>query len=232
MTRTGPLQWRTGDGWLVLIGGSSERWNTTEAIDRAAVEAMSDEAPIAFVPSAGCPPDYGESFLAAYRMLGSPPGYVVPLEDVDSARDPVNVRRLTQAGLIYFGGGDAQRLLDTLTGTPALDAVAAAYAAGAVVVGMSAGAIALGAWGISFDRGSDVLKGWSWLPDAVVVPHYTPDHADALRGVLLDHPEMLGLGLPEDVALALGPDGEVQTWGRGPIVATLGPRFGKDEGLP
>ena len=223
VTQAGPLRWRTGAGWLVLVGGGP--WRSTEPIDRKAIEAMADDAPIAFVPAAGCPPDYGESFVAHYASLGAPPGYVVPIHDGASARDPVNVRRLAQAGLIYFGGEDAQRLLDTMTGTPALDAVAAAYAAGTVVVGYSAGAVALAAWGVSSDRGGGVLRGWGWLPNAIVAPHYMPDQANGLRAALIDHPDLLGLGIPDDIGLALGPNGEVFTWGSGQVTVTLGPKF-------
>jgi cyanophycinase-like exopeptidase len=225
MTHTGPLRWRTGAGWLVLVGGATERWRSTEAIDRAAIDAMSDESPIAFVPAAGCPPEYGETFLAHYTGLGAPLGYVVPVHDAASAGDPVNVRLLTQAGLIYLGGGNTRQLLDALTGTPALDAVAAAYAAGAVVVGMSAGAMALAAWGVSSDPGVGVLKGWGWLPNAIVAPHYAADRAEALRAALIGFPDLLGLGIPEDVALALGPGGELRTWGDKQISVTLGPQF-------
>jgi len=225
MTHAGPLRWRTGAGWLVLVGGATEGWRTTQAIDRAAIDAMSDESPIAFVPAAGSPPEYGETFLAHYTGLDAPLGYVVPIHDAESASDPVNVRRLTQAGLIYFGGGETRQLLDALTGTPALDAVAAAYASGAVVVGMSAGAMALAAWGVSSDPNVGLLKGWGWLPNAIVAPHYTPDRADVLRAALIDYPDLLGLGIPEDVALALGPDGEVRTWGDKQITVTLGPQF-------
>jgi cyanophycinase len=223
MTQAGPLRWRTGAGWLVLIGGGD--WNTTEAIDRHAIEAMSDETPIAFVPAAGGSPDYGESFLAHYARLDAPPGYVVPIHDAASARDPANVRRLAHAGLIYFGGGDAQKLVDAILGAPALDAIAAAFAAGAVVVGMSAGAMALAAWGVSSDPGVEVQPGWGWLPNAIVAPHFLAERHDALRAALIDHPEKLGLGIPDNVALALGPNGEVQTWGSAQVTVVLGPKF-------
>jgi len=225
MTHAGPLRWRTGGGWLVLVGGSSEGWRSTQSIDRQVIEAMSDETPIAFVPAAGCPPDYGESFLSRYAELNAPPGYVVPIHDRASARDAANVRRLTQAGLIYFGGGEARLLLDALTGTPALDAVAAAYAAGAVVVGMSAGAIALSAWGLSADRGVGLLQGWGWLPQAMVSVHHTPQQAKALHAALLERADLLGIGLPDDTALALGPEGQVATWGSAQITVTLGSKF-------
>jgi cyanophycinase len=226
MTQAGPLRWRTGNGWLVLVGGASDAWRTTEAIDRNAIEAMSDETPIVFVPAAGGPPDTGQSFLERYTALSAPPGYVVPIVDKASASDPANVRRLAQAGLIYLAGGQAQKLIDAILGTPSLDAIAAAFASGAVIVGMCAGAIALAEWGVSSDEVAGLVKGWDWLPNTIVAPHYTaPQNSEALRGALLAHPDRLGLGIPDDTALALGPDGEVQTWGRGQIGVTLGSRF-------
>lgn len=225
MTQAGPLRWRTGSGWLVLVGGASERWRSTEAIDRAAIAAMSDESPVAFLPAARCPPEYGETFLAHYAGLDAPPGYVLPIQDVSSAHDPANVRRLAQAGLIYIGGGDVRLLLDTLAGTPALDALAAAFATGAVIVGTSAGAMALAAWGLPSDPAVGVLQGWGWLSHTLVSPHYTPDRADAMHAALVDRPQLLGLGIPDDVALALGPSAEVLTWGSGQVTVTLGARF-------
>ncbi len=181
-------------------------------------------APIAFLPAAGCPPDYGESFLARYADLGAPPGYVVPVYDTDAARDRANARLLSEAGLIYIGGGDTRLLLNALTGTPALEALAAAYKAGAVIAGMSAGAIALAAWGLSIDSRVGVLQGWGWLPDVIVAPHYTPERSCALTAALRDRPQTIGLGIAEHVALALGPSGEVQHWGPGQI-SVIGPEL-------
>ena len=219
-----PLSWRAGSGWLVLLGGSSGLWRATEAIDRAAIDALGRDGPIAFVPAAQCPPDYGETFLAHYAELGAPPGYVVPVHDQASARDPENVRLLAQAGLIYIGGGETPALLEAMTGSPALDAIALAHAEGAVVVGMSAGAIALAAWGVSIDPDVGLLQGWSWLVNAVVAPHYTPERAAALDGALAQQPHALGIGIPEHTALALGPDGLMRAWGDGDIAFTPGPK--------
>ena len=58
MTRAGPWQWRTGSGWLVLVGGG--RWEDSETIHFQAISAMLDESPIAFVPAANPDPTYGE----------------------------------------------------------------------------------------------------------------------------------------------------------------------------
>ena len=207
-------------GWLVLLGGSSGTWPRTEPIDRAAIERMS-AGPIAFMPAAGCPPDYGESFLATYARLGATDGYVVEIRDAASAHDAQNGALLQRAGLIYFGGGDTTRLLASMTGTPALDAVASAYEAGAVIVGMSAGAIALAAWGVSLNAG--VLQGWGWLPNTIVSVHHTPQRDEALARAHRDRPETIAIALPEHAALAIGPDGEVEEWGEQGITITAGP---------
>lgn len=218
--QSGPLRWRTGAGWLVLGGGGD--FETTESIDYNAIEAMIEEAPIAFVPAASGSSNYGDAFLEHYEGLGAPSGYVVPIYDRDSANDVENTQQLARAGLIYIGGGDTRRLLDALHDSRALKAIASAYDTGAVIVGMSAGAMALAAWGVSSDEGVGVLRGWGWLPDVIVAPHYDEDRAQALREALLEQPNMIGLGLPEDTALVFGPDGEIATWGKGQPHVTFG----------
>jgi hypothetical protein len=70
MTQTGPLQWRTGAGWLVLFGGG--RWEENEIIHSQAISAISDESPIAFLPAANPDPTVGEAFLSFYADLGAP----------------------------------------------------------------------------------------------------------------------------------------------------------------
>ncbi len=211
---------RPGRGWLVLLGGSSGTWPPTEPIDRAAIERMDRTRPIAFVPAAGCPPDYGESFLQTYKRLGAHDGYVVDVRDSASARDPENALLLERAGLVYFGGGDTTRLLASMTATPALDAIASAYEAGAVVVGMSAGAIALAAYGVSLNFG--VLQGWGWLSKTLVSVHHTPQRDEALARTHRDRPQTIAIALPEHAALAVGPNGEVEEWGEPGITMTPG----------
>ena len=211
------LSRRTGLGWLVLIGGASGHWATTEPIDRAAVTALRRDGPIAFLPAAGCEPEYGTSFLAHYKRLGAPDGYVVPIEDAAAARDPSNARLLADASLIYIGGGDTRQLLDIMAGSLALDALAQAYEAGTVIAGASAGAIALAAWGVPIDPDVIALEGWGWIPDAIVSPHHSPERSRRLRALIDGRPQHSGLGLPNDVALALGPSGEAEQWGGGEI---------------
>jgi len=207
MGKAGPLRWRDGRGWLVLAGGGKPEDITH--ILRAAIGAMSDESPVVFVPTASTASngdhDTSQRIIAQIETLGGPTGYVVPIFTHTDATDLRNVRRLAQAGLVYLGDGLAQQLITALSNTPTLDALAAVYEAGAIVVAAGAAACALGARGLCEQE----TVGWGWLPDALICPHYT--EASTLREAVKAHPECLGLGLPQDTALALGPDNQVQT---------------------
>ncbi|HET7375161.1 MAG TPA: Type 1 glutamine amidotransferase-like domain-containing protein [Anaerolineae bacterium] len=226
MTQAGPLQWRTGTGWLVLIGGG--KWEENEAIHSAVISAIADESPIAFVPAADPDPTRGETFLSYYADLGAPPGYVVPIHDQSSACDPANYRRLIQASLIYIGGGDLQRLLETIEGTPVIEAIAEAFDNGAVIVGAGVSAMLLGKWGLLLSK-QKIYPGWGWISDAIVTPHYTSDRVGDVRSALLRYPETISIGIPNNVALAFGPEGDVDTWtdmGE-QVTVTIGPKFGR-----
>jgi cyanophycinase-like exopeptidase len=227
MGQAGPLRWRNGRGWLILVGGG-ELEDITD-IHRAAIEAMSDEAPVVFVPTASAKPDAGRERgqldIEQIEELGGPVGYVAPIFSRADAGDPKNVRRLTQAGLIYLGGGSAQRLVETLNGTATLNALAAAFEVGAVVVAEGEAACALGAWGLCAD--SSLRTGWGWLFDALICPSYDDSTATALRAAIKSKPDCLGLGIPQSVALALGPENQVQTLSASgkQVTVVLGHRF-------
>ena len=207
MGKAGPLRWRDGKGWLVLVGGGKPE--DISHILRAAVEAMSDESPAVYVPTASAASNgdhaISQRIIAQIETLGGPAGYVAPIFTHTDATDLRNARRLAQAGLVYLGDGTAQQLITALSNTPTLDAMTAVYEAGAVVVAAGAAACALGARGLCEQE----MVGWGWLPDALICPHYTKD--SKLREAVKAHPECLGLGIPEGTALALGPDNQVQT---------------------
>jgi cyanophycinase-like exopeptidase len=230
MGQAGPLRWRDGRGWLILIGGGE--LEDIAHIHRAAIDVMSDESPVVFVPTAGLESGHGHAVergarvVAQIERLGGPVGYVAPILSRADATDPKNVRRLTQAGLIYLGDGQAQRFVETLSGTLALDALAAAYEAGAVVIAEGEVMCALGAWGLCAQE--DIIAGWGWLLDTIVCRRFD-SAAPALREAVKSHPECLGLGIPEGAALALGPEGQVQMLSASGKQATviLGARFQK-----
>lgn len=228
MGQAGPLRWQSGRGWLVLSSGG--KLDETADMTRAALEVMSDEAPVVFVPAACAAPDEGcdtgARVIAQIEELGGPAGYIAPIYTRTDAIDRKNARRLTSAGLVYLGDGQVQRLIETLADTPTLDALAAAYRSGAVVVADGQVAGAFGAWCVTAGE-AGLVRGWGWLPDAIISPSFDEATAQALRAAIQAHPECLGLGIPRSTALALGPENQVQTLNASgtQVTVVLGSRF-------
>ncbi|HEY75517.1 MAG TPA: type 1 glutamine amidotransferase-like domain-containing protein [Thermoflexia bacterium] len=219
MTKAGPLRWATGAGWLVLMGGEE----VPEASDRLLARADFSR-PIAILPTASGSAAWGERLLDEYADLGGPRGYVVPVFTPADAQEEENERLLAEAGLILLEDGDGITLARVLRGTPALYGVAEAFARGATIVGVGAGAAPLGEWVLAVNEGPDPVgeQGWGWIRGGVVIPRFRDaEQEPQLRRVLRRWPGMLGLGIPDGVALALGPDGQVETWGEGNVTVVV-----------
>lgn len=224
LTQAGPLRWRTGAGWLILAGGGRWEESETEEIDAAALGWADLDRPTALLPTAGISIVKGEALLENYTDLGGANGYVVPIFDAAGAQHKENCYLLEQAGLIYISDGpDVLGLVRALRGSPALRALAQAFNDGAAIVGMGAGAIALGAWLADSNSPERAEPGWGWLPDVIIQPYFMgTKSAGQLRNLLNTQSACLGLGIPEQSALALGPAGEVESVGLGQVTVVLG----------
>ncbi len=227
LTRAGPLQWRGGTGWLVLAGGGSWRDNETGDVDAAAMGWADLNRPIALLPTAGRSTMEAEALLDYYVDLGGPNGYVVPIFDAVGAQLPENCRLLEEAGLIYISDGpETVTLVRALRESPAMEALGRAFERGAVVVGVGAGAAALGDWVVdpqpSVSEATRAEPGWGWVNNVVVAPHFEgTEVAHRMRALLNLKANCLGLGIPDQVGLGLGPSGEVENVGPGQVTVVV-----------
>lgn len=223
LTRAGPLCWRAGAGWLVLAGGGRWEEDETGEVDAAALGWANLDRPVALIPAAGGSTADYEALLDYYVDLGGPAGYIVPVFDAAGAQLVENRRMVEEAGVIYIADGpDTLGLARALRESPTLEAIGQAFDDGAVVIGMGAGAAAMGAWISDPQNPERAERGWGWLPEAVVAPHFEgAETAGQLRSLLELRPDNLGLGIPEQVALALGPEGQVENVGPGKVTVVV-----------
>ncbi len=225
MTRAGPLQWLTGGGWLVLVGNG----DPSEELAEHLLARADFSRPIGFLPAAGSDPAAGERLLEECAALGGPSGYVVPVFTPADAEEEENRGLLADAGIIFIGDGDPMLLTRTLAGTLALRGMMEAFVRGALIVGLGAGAVPLGEQVISLETPAEgrsvewaAIPGWGWIRGTVIVPHFPgATHSPRLRALLHTWPGLLGIGIPEGTALALGPNGEVESWGNGEITVIV-----------
>ena len=135
---------------------------------------------------------------------------VARVVDAPSAADPAEVERIAAADLIHLPGGDPDLLPVTLDGSPALQAMKAAWGRGAVVAGASAGAMALAEWTWTPGGG---IRGLGLIRGLAVVPHYDDVRRTAWQQTLDGlAPGGIGyLGLDERTGVISIPSGSAQS---------------------
>lgn len=218
------LRWREGAGWIVLIGGGDLDEGDLDGIYSDIIIQTDMFSPVVYLPAADSPPEAAsvaaEAVLETWQDLGGAPGNVLPVWQPGAADAPEYAALTRAAGVVILGDGDdVQALARVLAGTLLGVALADAYAAGAIVVGQGAGAMVLGqqvAQHNIADETFAIQPGLGWVQSAIIEPHFTSLAESTRLQYLLRHsPARFGVGLPERVALALTPTGDVYTLGTG-----------------
>lgn len=213
MARNNVLRWLDGRGWLVLSGSPSDEIRAL-ALGRAAADGG-----VAYVT-------FGQSIeaektLADMEDLGAPSGYLV---DVLTEDDATIHTRLGDASLIVITGGDSvDEMRSALLGAAA-SGIQEAFANGALILAEGLSAMLTGAWVIS-DSGA-LTPGLEWVDGALIIPALTSVvGSQQAQEVLAAQPMGIAVSIGAGSALALGPDGEVETWGQKQVTVTLGRNY-------
>jgi hypothetical protein len=215
MPQANVIRWRDGAGWLVLSGGGDFASGETGDIEANALAHVPAGDPVAYIWAAG-DVETADEYLVALDELGAPTGYLV---DVLTEDDETIRRELSVAGLVIFGDGPNLKALRAGLLGAALDGISTAFERGAVIMGIAQGAAVLGSF-------LDEQTGLGWVEGAIIAPGYDQDGVpERLHNLLLNHPDAYGLGIGSGSALALGPDGEVEPWGKRQVTVKLGRGF-------
>lgn len=219
MGTQGPLRWLDGEGWLVALGGGDWRRGETDIVDAQVLSIANLDRPMVVLFSDGTRQE-AEGVLEHYTLLGGPSGAAFTLRDMSRSQlqAPDLLDLLAEAGILYLGGDNPLPLVRNLYQTKAFQYIVAGYTTlqGLIIVGAGGGAAALGAWV------APQVRGLGFLMNALIVPHFTRTEDTHLRETLPEFgPNLLGLGIPDGAALALGPRSQVDTWGVGSVTAVV-----------
>ena len=213
-------------GTLCVIGGAEDRAGSRTVL-REFVRLAGEEPRIAVVATASSlGPEILDEYAAVFLELGA--GAVVPLrpESRFEADDPALADRLADVDAVFMTGGNQLKLTQVIGGTRFGDAVRSAYGRGALVGGTSAGASAVSEHMIAFGDESDTPRqgvtasaaGLGLLPDVIVDQHFAQrNRYGRLLSLVARSPRLLGLGVDEDTAGVVGPDGVMEVIGRGSV---------------
>ena len=224
---------RSPAGHLLIVGGGP----LPPAVLARFVELAGGpgKARIVLFPMASSDPDAGVELAADFRKMGAQAERIVL--DHAQADTPEAAARLDGVTGIWFGGGDQVLLTKALQGTRTEAAIHARYVAGAVVGGTSAGAAVMTTPMLTGDekhpggerppaKGSNdaymtiarenvvTAPGFSLLPGAIVDQHFVRRRRNnRLFSLILEHPELVGVGIDESTALEVEPDGSWRVLG-------------------
>jgi cyanophycinase len=219
-------------GSLMIVGGG----DTPLTIQQRFVELAggAGRARIAIFPMATTEYDEeAEEVLAEFKWLGAET--VILNMDREQAQSRSMDAILAGFNGFWFLGGDQNVLAASLLGTRALRTIEFQYEKGAVIGGTSAGAAVMTATMLTGERrtasgrinedpnavalrSTEVTPGFGLLPGAIIDQHFSRRSRDnRLVSAVLDNPQLLGVGIDEETALIVRPDGKWEVLGNGHI---------------
>ena len=157
----------------------------------------------------------------------------------EHADDDSLVRKLVTVTGIWFPGGDQSPLAAALRGSRALATIHERYRAGAVVAGTSAGAAVMSDSMItgnqfwpgmtvavdspSFTRiarhAVEIVPGLGFIHGTIIDQHFIRrQRENRLISVVLERPQLLGVGIDESTALEVTPSGKWMVLGKSAII--------------
>lgn len=215
-------------GSLVIVGGG----DTPDAVQEkfVALAGGAANAKIAVFPMASQKSDEeANEVVSDFKKLGAE-AHLVDFNHSRANREST-ARYLEQFTGYWFSGGDQSRLTSLLLGTKALDTVYRRYREGAVIGGTSAGASVMSSVMLTGKRRSprtreeseqqniargmqEVSEGFGVFQGAIVDQHFMHRaRYNRLISAVLDHPQLLGVGIDEETALLVHPDGQWEVIG-------------------
>ena len=215
-------------GLIMAIGGAEDKIRE-RLILRRFVEASGGEgARLMVLATASELPETGERYAELFYGMNARSVEVLRVSTREDALAvvPEAYDALEEATGFFMTGGSQLRISSALGGTTLAAALRRRHAEGMVVAGTSAGAAAISRHMISMGESGgtprrrlvQMAQGLGFTPDMVIDQHFRRrDRMGRLVTALSYNPEPLGLGVDEDTAAMIDPDGVLTVLGSGAV---------------
>lgn len=187
--------------------------------------AGGDKARLLVCAAASSDPDASlRAFGKVFEKIGVAELHCVPLNSRDEAESDELLEALNQSTGVFFTGGDQLRITSTMAGTRFGKRVKERFEQeGFFIAGTSAGAAAASSTmiirgiGDTVRRGAvELAPGLGYLRDVTIDTHFDRGgRVHRLMTVFAQNPATLGIGIDEDTAIDIAPNGKFTVLGRG-----------------
>ena len=224
---------RSTRGTLIVVGGREAKDHRDAAILReVARRAKAGKGPLVVATAATTlPEELAADYRRVFRGLG-----VRRLEHLDvrsrtDAEDPANVRKVEDASVLFFTGGDQLRITSQLGDSAVYRCIEERYRRGLTVAGTSAGAAMMPETMLISGPGDEspdlsdlgMASGLGLLPNAVVDTHFSErGRLPRLLAAVAQNPRNLGIGIDEDTAVVVEEGASFRVLGSGAVYVVDG----------
>ena len=212
-------------GYVIPIGGAEAKRKDPVILERFVQLCGGDDARILVIPTASLLDETGPLYQDLFEGMGAK-AVCIPIENRDDCYQEDILATLERASGIFITGGNQLRLSTILGGTPVARAIRRLNAEGVHMAGTSAGAaivsehmIAGGRSGPSPRESGVVLApGLGLTNRAIIDQHFNKrGRLGRLLAALSFNPFACGLGIDENTAAFIAPDGVLEVVGHGTV---------------
>ncbi len=223
-----PAKIADGDkcGFVIPIGGAEERVENPVILQRFVDLCSGKNGHIIIIPTASMKDETGPAYEAVFNKLGVGSSVSLPIRSREDARKSEYLDEMQKASGIFITGGNQLRLSTILGGTPVAQSLRKLNAAGIHIAGTSAGAaimpehmIAGGSKGaLPNGQGVTFAPGLGLTNKVIIDQHFSQrNRLGRLLSAISYNPFASGMGICEDTAAFIGPDGVLDVVGSGTI---------------
>jgi len=212
-------------GYIIPIGGAEGKKKQSTILSRFVDLCGGSKARIMVIPTASLLHETGPQYQGLFKDMGAK-SMCVPVETREECFNDETLRILGHATGIFITGGNQLRLSTILGGTPVARSIRRLNSKGVHVAGTSAGAaivaehmIAGGRSGPSpRESGVELAPGLGLTNRVIIDQHFNQrQRMGRLLAALSFNPFACGLGIDENTAGFIGPNGRMEVVGRGTV---------------
>jgi cyanophycinase len=199
---------------LVAIGGNEDKENDLNILKNTISLTNKKEPYIEVITTASnMPEETGACYTAAFEKIGENNVKIMDIRTREQAKNPEYSKRLKNADIIFFTGGDQLKITSILGGTPVLENIKSRYFhEKCIIAGTSAGASAMSETMIYEWENSEALhkgkvqltSGIGLVKNVVIDSHFIKrGRFSRLMDIVTTNPGNIGLGLGEDTGVVI-----------------------------
>ncbi|MDI3508149.1 MAG: cyanophycinase [Clostridiales bacterium] len=219
-------------GNLIIIGGAEDKYGDRRILkETVALSGGNDSIILIITVATEYQKEVGNEYIDIFDQLGVKDVKVLNINDRQDANEQKYADAIYNASCVFFTGGDQLRISSILGGTLADEALLRAYEDGLLIAGTSAGASAMSQTMIVSGEDDDsprkctlkMAPGLGLLKDAVIDQHFAQrGRIGRLLSAIAQNPYMLGIGIDEDTAIHVMPNGCFRVIGSGAVTVLDG----------